>query len=115
MILLLLLCINPLEIKYSNLATQRSDALLMCHLYVPMCSLENTCSLFKLKLFGSFALNGPHMSLPGQLMFNAQYLVRLQFPLGYNFLTMLRNSSSSLELVAFNKLMSNMAVSRTTL
>jgi LMBR1-like membrane protein len=68
-------------------------------------------SLFKLKLFGSMALNGPHQSLPGQLMFNAQYLVRLQFPLGYNFLTLLRYNSATLKQVAFNNLMQNMAVS----
>jgi hypothetical protein len=57
------------------------------------------------------ALNGPHQSLPGQLMFNAQYLVRLQFPLGYNFLTLLRYNSATLKQVAFNNLMQNMAVS----
>lgn len=76
-------------------------------LYMSICCYR---SLFKLKLFGSLALHGPHMSLPGQLVFNAQYLSRLQFPLGYNYLQLLRYDSDKLHYMAFNKLMANMAV-----
>ena len=53
---------------------------------IPYCymSLCTFYSLFKLKLFGLLRLSGPHQSTPGPLIFNAIYLSRLQFPLGYN-------------------------------
>ncbi|KAG5189772.1 LMBR1-like membrane protein [Tribonema minus] len=82
-------------------------AALIPFLYMSLCCYR---SLFKLRLLSSLALNGPHQSLPGQLMFNAQYLVRLQFPLGYNFLTLLHYEKGMLQHIAFNKLMSNMSV-----
>jgi LMBR1-like membrane protein len=43
-------------------------------------------SLFKLSLFGPYKLRGFKMSSGVALVFNAQYLVRMQFPLGYNYL-----------------------------
>ena len=45
-------------------------------------------SLFKLSVFGPFCLRGHRQSLGVALIFNAQYLVRLQFPLAYNYLMM---------------------------
>lgn len=57
---------------------------------------------------------GGHHTLPGPLLFNAQYLIRLQFPLGYNFMRILRyygtNSSRTpaLQLPAFQQLMNDM-------
>ncbi len=59
--------------------------------------------------FGNFALSGPHHSHTGPLLFNGQYLVRLQFALGYNFLTILRHGTSSRP-TAFRDLMSSMEV-----
>ena len=52
-------------------------------LYMSICVYS---SLFKLSWFGSFRLRGKHQSPGFALVFNAQYLVRLQFPLGYNYL-----------------------------
>lgn len=49
------------------------------------------------------------------MLFNAQYLIRLQFPLGYNFMSMLRYygtksaSVPALSLPAFQKLMNDMS------
>ena len=43
-------------------------------------------SLFQ--IFGSYSLRGNRQSHGVALLFNAQYLVRLQFPLGYNYLLM---------------------------
>lgn len=45
-------------------------------------------SLFKFSLFGRYRLKGSKQSQGVALIFNAQYLVRLQFPLGYNYLFM---------------------------
>jgi hypothetical protein len=54
-------------------------------LYMSICVYS---SLFKLNIFGSYRLRGSKLSSGIALVFNAQYLVRLQFPLGYNYLTM---------------------------
>lgn len=54
-------------------------------LYMSICVYS---SLFKLSLFGPYKLRGRKMSSGIALVFNAQYLVRMQFPLGYNYLFM---------------------------
>lgn len=54
-------------------------------LYMSMCVYG---SLFKFSLFGRYRLRGHKQSQGVALIFNAQYLVRLQFPLGYNYLFM---------------------------
>ena len=54
-------------------------------LYMSICVYS---SLFKLSLFGPYKLRGRKMSAGIALIFNAQYLVRMQFPLGYNYLFM---------------------------
>jgi hypothetical protein len=54
-------------------------------LYMSFCVFS---SLFKFSLFGRYRLRGRKQSLGVALIFNAQYLVRLQFPLGYNYLLM---------------------------
>ncbi|CAN0273422.1 unnamed protein product, partial [Discosporangium mesarthrocarpum] len=61
-------------------------------LYMSLCCYR---SLFTLRAFGDYALQGGHNSLPGPLLFNAQYLIRLQFALGYNFLLVLRYGMSA--------------------
>jgi hypothetical protein len=76
--------------------------------YMSICTFY---SLFKVKFFGMIALYGPHHSTPGPLLFNAIYLIRLQFPLGFNYLLTvyppgLRKTHG--EDVAFNALMSSM-------
>ncbi|CAM9195241.1 unnamed protein product [Chrysoparadoxa australica] len=72
-------------------------------LYMSLCCFR---SLFKLRLFGVLSLNRGQ-SLPGPLLFNAQYLIRLQFPLGYNFLLILRYGGRK---TAFQGLMNRMTV-----
>jgi hypothetical protein len=54
-------------------------------LYMSLCVYS---SLFKFSLFGRYCLRGSKQSQGVALIFNAQYLVRLQFPLGYNYLLM---------------------------
>jgi len=51
-------------------------------------------SLFKLSAFGPFCIRGNQQSNGVALAFNAQLLVRLQFPLAYNFLLMLKYDTS---------------------
>lgn len=45
-------------------------------------------SLFKVNFFGVNCLRGQKQSPGGALLFNAQYLIRMQFSLGYNYLLM---------------------------
>merc|ERR1711920_592443 len=52
-------------------------------LYMSICVYR---SLFKVQIFGLYALRGYKQSPGVALVFNAQYLVRMQFPLGYNYL-----------------------------
>lgn len=42
--------------------------------------------LFRLNIGWSYRLQGPQQSPPSSLIFNGEYLSRLQFSLGYNFL-----------------------------
>jgi len=45
-------------------------------------------SLFKVSIFGPNCLSGSKQSTGVALLFNAQYLIRMQFPLGYNYLNL---------------------------
>lgn len=65
-------------------------------------------SLFKLSLFGRYRLRGDHQSPAVALVFNAQYLVRLQFPLGYNYLFLIKYDTSTTD-CAFSHVMSDMS------
>ena len=73
-------------------------------LYMAVCIFS---SLFKLSIFGPFCLRGKKQSPGVALVFNAQYLVRLQFPLIYNYLLVLKYDTSSTT-CAFSKVMSHM-------
>ncbi|CAM9269690.1 unnamed protein product, partial [Heterosigma akashiwo] len=90
------------------LGVLRSAFLTQAALLVPLLH-ASVClyrTLFKLKLFGAFSLQAPRSSQPSALLFNAQQMIRLQFPLGYSFLLMLNfHRTTSLQL-----LMSNMTV-----
>jgi hypothetical protein len=59
-----------------------------CLCYMNLCTFW---SLFKLNLGWSYTLQGPHQSPDTSLLFNATYLARLQFSLGYNFLLFLNS------------------------
>jgi hypothetical protein len=80
-------------------------AALIPFLYMSVCVYT---SLIKLSGFGTFTLRGHRQSHGVALLFSAQYLVRLQFPLGYNYLLMLKYDTSSTT-CAFSTLMSNMS------
>jgi len=82
---------------------------LLPYAYMSLCTFY---SLFKLKLFGLLTLCGPQQSTPGPLLFNAIYLIRLQFPLGLNYLLMLsppyaKGSAAIGDDVAFRQLFSS--------
>jgi len=72
-------------------------------LYMSIC--VYTC-LFQMSLLGPYCLRGNRQSNGVALVRNAQYLVRLQFPLGYNYLLMLKYDMSN---CAFSDIMSDMA------
>ena len=59
--------------------------------YMSLCTFY---SLFKLKVSGLLSLHAPHQSTPGPMLLNAIYLIRLQFPLGYNYLLLLSPPSA---------------------
>jgi len=65
-------------------------------------------SMFKLSLFGPYQLRGRKTSSGLALLFNAQYLVRLQFPLGYNYLQMIKYENADQNSCAFAHVMKNM-------
>ncbi len=60
-------------------------------LYMSICSASG---LFQVGRFGPYCLRGNRQSHGVALVFNAQYLVRLQFPLAYNYLLMLKYDTS---------------------
>lgn len=62
-------------------------------------------SMFQVSFFGQYQLRGHHQSSAVALLFNAQYLVRLQFPLGYNYLYLLKLGQND---SAFSQLMKHM-------
>ena len=58
-------------------------------------------SIFKLTMFGPFALRGYRQSHGVALVLNSQFLARLIFPLGYNYLLMLKYDTSSCAFSSF--------------
>jgi len=74
-------------------------------LYISACVYT---SLFKVSFFGANCLRGSKQSPGVALLFNAQYLIRMQFPMGYNYLNMLKIDTSSTT-CAFSKVMSDMS------
>ena len=64
-------------------------------------------SLFRLNLGWAYTLQ-PYQSTASALIFNGQYLSRLQFSLGYNFLLTL--NAPQLDLTSFKALMSNITL-----
>lgn len=73
--------------------------------YMSLCTFW---SLFKINLGWSFTLQGPHQSPASSLLFNATYLSRLQFSLGYNFLLFL--NSPRIDGTSFQFLMADMEI-----
>lgn len=78
---------------------------LLCLAYMSLCTFW---SLFSMNLGWSYTLNGPHQSPDSSLLFNSNYLARLQFSLGYNFLLFL--NSKGIDGTSFQKLMKNMEI-----
>jgi len=76
--------------------------------YLVVCQ---TRGLFELRLFGWYRLAGHQHSEAGPLLFNAAYLIRLQFSLSYNFLLMIRGPiSDSGQNTAYGMLFKGMEV-----
>jgi hypothetical protein len=73
-------------------------------LYMAVCTANG---LFQVGRFGPFYLRGNKQSHGVALIFNAQYLVRLQFPLSYNYLLILKYDTSE---TAFSKFLGQMNV-----
>ncbi|RYH13071.1 hypothetical protein EON65_36555 [archaeon] len=65
-------------------------------------------TLFRLNIGWSYRLQGPQLSPPSSLIFNGEYLSRLQFALGYNFLLCINVSRSGQ--TAFRQLMQNIEI-----
>lgn len=73
-------------------------------LYMAICTANG---LFQVGRFGPYCLRGNKQSHGVALVINAQYLVRLQFPLAYNYLLMLKYDTSE---TAFSKFLGQMNV-----
>jgi hypothetical protein len=67
-------------------------------LYMAICTSNG---LFQVGKFGPYCLRGNRQSHGVALVFNAQYLVRLQFPLAYNYLMMLKYDTSETSFSTF--------------
>lgn len=80
----------------------------------PLLDLPTACAGVDFPLLPSpVFFQGGHHTLPSPLLFNAQYLIRLQFPLGYNFMRILRYAGTErereLHSPAFQNLMNDMS------
>ena len=82
--------LSPFGAVLSACADRPSVAQGLALLPLTYMSLATYRSLFKFKLVSLFHLQGPSASPAAALVFNAAYLVRLQFPLCYNFTQLLR-------------------------
>eukprot|EP01029_Cantina_marsupialis_P007837 TRINITY_DN189075_c0_g1_i1.p1 TRINITY_DN189075_c0_g1~~TRINITY_DN189075_c0_g1_i1.p1 ORF type:complete len:533 (+),score=119.57 TRINITY_DN189075_c0_g1_i1:96-1694(+) len=79
--------------------------------YMSFCTFS---AMFRLRIFDSFVLAGPKLSPPVALIFNAVYLCRIQFSIGFNFLNILHLDASKLHhKLAFMTLMEEMNVVNT--
>ncbi len=79
-------------------------AVLIPLLYMAICV---STGLFSVGRFGPYSLRGHRQSTGTALVFNTQYLVRLQFSLGYNYLMMLKYDTSD---CAFSQFVGQMDV-----
>jgi hypothetical protein len=108
-------CMSPWGLLVAALSEHHGPAViqlasLLPYAYMSLCTFY---SLFKLKVSGLLSLHAPHQSTPGPMLLNAIYLIRLQFPLGYNYLLLLSPPSAHGRAavgddVVFNHLMSSM-------
>lgn len=104
--------LSPFALMQEYLADDEADndgflfqiAALVPLLYMSVCVSR---SFFNVSLFGPFKLRGNRQSHGVALVFNAQYLVRLQFSLAYNYLLMLKYDTSD---SAFSKFLGQMDV-----
>lgn len=83
---------SPIGLLMESLSFDSADFIAIQIIAVLTLAYMSVCmylSLFRLNLGAVYTLQGPQLSLPPSLIFNAQYFSRLQFTLGYNFLVML--------------------------
>jgi LMBR1-like membrane protein. len=94
---------------FGSIDSDRYDILFQIAALVPLLymSICTSNGLFQVGRFGPYCLRGNRQSHGVALVFNAQYLVRLQFPLAYNYLLMLKYDTSE---TAFSKFLGQMNV-----
>lgn len=104
--------LSPFALIQEKLSSDGNDqegilfqvAALVPLLYMAICTSN---ALFQVGRFGPYCLRGNRQSHGVALVFNAQYLVRLQFPLAYNYLMILKYDTSE---TAFSNFIGQMDV-----
>ena len=97
-------CEESFDDKSNSTIFLESVSLLLPLLYISVCVFW---SLKKAMMFTSFKLNPNKMTSSVGLIFNAQNFIRIEFPLCYNFLLMMKYSDDC-NFTAFSMLMSDM-------
>jgi hypothetical protein len=84
--------LSPFAFILSMAAGETKGFLFACLALLPLLYMSACVytSIFKMSFFGPNCLRGCKQSSGAALIFNAQYLIRMQFPLGYNYLLMLK-------------------------
>ncbi len=83
---------SPLGELMSAYNSSSSDPVLVQGISFLLLTYMSICTywtLFRINIGAAFRLQGPQLSPPAALIFNAEYFSRLQFSLGYNFLLVL--------------------------
>lgn len=76
------------EASRSNSTSNGESFIAQFLIFLALCymSVCTYWSLFRINIGWAYTLQGPHLSPPSSLIFNAMYFCRLQFSIGYNFL-----------------------------
>lgn len=97
---------NTQQRQAQQVLVQAVAFLFLC--YLSVCTYA---TLFRINLGGFYRLQAPQLSPHTSLLINAQYVSRLQFSIGYNFLSLLHVSPALLDRTAFRQLIQrNMSV-----
>mmetsp|Transcript_5899 Transcript_5899/g.13016 ORF Transcript_5899/g.13016 Transcript_5899/m.13016 type:complete len:780 (-) Transcript_5899:165-2504(-) len=100
---------SPVGLMMTAYSYQESSSVMVQGVAFTALAYMSICTywpLFRLNIGFAYKLQGPQQSSPSSLIFNAEYLSRLQFAIGYNFLMYVNVPRASN--TAFNDLMSNM-------
>ena len=82
---------NNMNSTNNNISSDGASIVLQAITFAALCyiSLCTYWTLFRINIGWAYTLQGPHLSPPSSLLFNAMYFCRLQFSIGYNFLLFL--------------------------